>query len=91
MIDERPACGRVGEPQHDVDGVTVYVCGHPEDCSYDETWEVPRRSTREQLLEAAKEALGALETPGDLDQNARNDVIVKLVAAIEAEDPDYFG
>jgi len=91
VIDECPACGRVGEPQHDVDGVTVYVCGHPEDCTYDETWKVPRRSTREQLLAAAKEALGALETPGDLTQDERTYVIAELTNAIEAEDPDYFG
>lgn len=90
MINECPSCGRVGEPQHDVDGVTVYVCGHPEDCDYDETWEVPRRSTKEQLLAAAKAALHALETPGDFDGDGLDDVIAELTEAIEAEDPDYF-
>jgi hypothetical protein len=51
---------------------------------------VPRRSTREQLLAAAKAALHALETPGDFDQDQRNDVIAERTNAIEAEDPDYF-
>jgi len=146
MIDKCESCHRLGEPQHDVDGVTVYVCGHPADCSYEETWEVPigfralnlsvdmavlggdndrvyaalvqmlhdhldlylaavgvellcepnekltdRALKPTPLLAAAKAALSALETPGDLDQDARDVVIAKLVAAIEAEYPDAFG
>ena len=147
MIDECPKCHRVGEPQHDVDGVNLYACGRLlEGCKQDELWKVPigfralnlsvdmavlggdndrvweallnmlhdhldlyldavgvellceprekltvRSLKPTPLLEAAKAALSALETPGDLDQDARDVVIAKLVAAIEAEDPDAFG
>ena len=52
-----PSCGRVGEPQHDVDRVTVYVCGHPEDCDYEATWEAARDEfDRKNINIAKKEA-----------------------------------
>lgn len=38
-----PSCGERGEPQHDVDRVTLWACKEF-DCSQDEMWEVPRNS-----------------------------------------------
>lgn len=35
-------CDRLGEPQHDLDRVTVLACGHPLTCDNTEPWEVDR-------------------------------------------------